>query len=165
MIESKYLTPELKQYYLTDFENICNLSNEEFWDIDNGLDGLLKEMNSIKDIQTLYSKRASIGADFYIELVSYIELAFSMEIEMQLRYILDSFKLIMSDLNIEVEITCYLPRDNPNFNPSSIRNIGCIRNPDYFRLNHFRIEHNSLDINNHDIFWIELTKAVTSCTT
>ena len=57
MEEISYLTRELKEYYITDFQKLLSFKDSEFWDIDEGLIDILIQINANTNVQTLYSKR------------------------------------------------------------------------------------------------------------
>ena len=52
-----YLTDELKQYYMTDFEQLLAYKKSDFWDIDHGLADVLVKINDSPNLQTIYSKK------------------------------------------------------------------------------------------------------------
>ena len=50
MEEIHYLTKELKKYYTNDFESLLSFKGSEFWDIDDGLVDILKQINLITEV-------------------------------------------------------------------------------------------------------------------
>jgi hypothetical protein len=153
---SEYLTLDLKEYYLKDFQRLTKLQTGTIWSLDKDLSKILLDINSSNDIQTLYSKRYTEKNSWTTDNESYLEISFSECIETTLEESLKLFQDKMGNFDIHVKIEKRLPIDNANFNKDSQFDIGCIKNPDYFRVNHFCIALNSFDINKHDIFWSEL---------
>ena len=154
MEEYQYLTTDLKNYYMSDFLNLLSLKGSDFWDIDEGLEILLKQINSSIDFQTLYSKKFKINpGSLPSEGESYLELAFTKKMHTQLLKILNQVKNSTNCKNSQITIIEFNSCDNANFRPESQFEIGCIKNPDYFRIKHFKIKIESLDIKCHDLFW------------
>jgi hypothetical protein len=147
MEEDQYLTKDLKDYYMSDFQNLLSFKTSDFWDIDEGLETLLRKININVEFQTLYSKKFKINPDsFPIEGESYLELAFTKKAHGQLLQILNQVKNSTNCKESEVVIIECDPSDNANCRPESKFEIGCIKNPDYFRIKHIKIKIESLDV-------------------
>ena len=54
MNDDLYLSDELKQYYMTDFEKLLTYKKSDFWDIDDGLINILVKINNSQNVQTIY---------------------------------------------------------------------------------------------------------------
>jgi hypothetical protein len=154
MEEEQYLTDELKTYYMSDFRNLLSFKGSEFWDIDEGLETLLEKINDLTNFQSLYSKMFKLDVEnFATEGISYLDLAYRKEARDQLLQILNQVKDATSCNGSQVSIFECHSSDNANFRSESKLQIGCINNPDYFRIKHFKITIKSLNIECHDLFW------------
>lgn len=154
MEEDQYLTNDLKNYYMSDFQNLLSFKGSDFWDIDEGLETLLKQINTNANFQTLYSKKFKIDPDLFpIEGESYLEIAFTKKTHPQLLQILNQVKNSNNCKDSQITITECDPCENANYVPESKFEIGCIKNPDYFRIKHLKIKIESIDITCHDLFW------------
>src|SRR5690554_673097 len=135
-MEDIFLTPQLKDYYMKDFNNLLKMK-EEFWELDNEfLKEKLIKINSNPNIQTLYSKYGIQGPD---DLESYIEIAFTQNIELEIfRSILPNLIYTYSSISMDLS-NCYYrystPRVNRNYSiGDDKRGIGCLDDKDYFRI-------------------------------
>lgn len=154
MNENKYLTRELKNYYMSDFAILLSFKGSDFWDIDEGLEELLIQINKNIDFQTLYSKKFEIKPDsFSIECDSYLDLAYSKKAQEHLLSLLNDVIISSNCNNSQIWIENHPPCDNANYRKESNFDIGCIKNPDYFRINHIRIKIESANIECHNLFW------------
>lgn len=165
-----FLNTELKEYYLKDFnENVLNCEND-FWDIDDGLNEILKNINVNKNIQSLYSKRyrCKSGQGLDTSNKSYLEFAFTKNIELILFREFMPKALLGFNQSLEMKCACFYtysyPKENPNYyeEPSKIGPLGCIDNPDYFRINHIELTMISSFNERHEQFWSFLQRELSS---
>ena len=146
-----YLTPELKKYYLLDFEQVL-LIMDPFWGIPEGfLRGILKSINTSENIQSLYSKLKHQTDSEDEE--SYLVIAYSKNIEAELQQKLK--KLQSSFVNQTLSIDILTPSDNLNIGPADYQ-IGAIHKKDYFKIHHIRITFISDIYDDHLIFWTSI---------
>ena len=149
-----YLTDEAKKRYMFDFEKLLNLTNSDFWDIDSGIKETLIQINKHSAYQTLYSKKYEVRPDSWnLGGESYLEIAPKKESWENLFGILEQIKYCLTCYNSTIEINECEPHDNSNLNTNSSFEIGCIKDPDYFRIRYIRISIESSDLNCHDKFW------------
>jgi|CXWL01.1.fsa_nt_gi hypothetical protein len=154
MKEIQYLTKELKKYYMSDFENLLSFKGSDFWDIDDGLENILRQINSNNDVQTLYSKRYKPNPDYLTtQTDSYLEIAFTKEFESELISRLTNLKASFTCKNASLSISEGNTGENVNATTESKLLLGCKTNPDYFRIKHVKIELDSARLECHDIFW------------
>ena len=148
MPDPYYLTPELKKYYLLDFEQVL-LINDPFWGIpETFLRTVLKQINTSENTQTLYSKIKHEN-DFEDE-ESYLVIAYAKTIESKL---IEKLSMLTSSFsNQAISIDHLPPSDNLNIGPTDYQ-IGAIHNKDYFKIHHFRITFLSKKYENHLSFW------------
>ncbi len=154
-----YLTDELKTKYQEDFVFNVLENKIEFWRLDEGLGGILKEINKNKNIQTLYSKKwqpSSMSATHD----SYLKVCFKEEIELKIFRKLIPFLLARHNdkyNNSSFNYTYNLPSDNANHSekPSRI-NLACIYDKDYFRINNIRFDFEGMTEVGHEKFWDDI---------
>ena len=153
-----YLTSIHKKYYLEDFEKLLRFEKEDsIWPLDSGLQDVLTFINSNSKIQTLYSKKYSPKPDVLSPFPeSYLQIAYTEEVESLLEAFLKSLKNHFKTGNIKLTIERCEPEDNANYNPNSSIDLGCIKNKDYFRLYHFKIHLEASDIEVHNDFYKKL---------
>lgn len=155
-MEDIYLTRNLKEYYMVDFDSNVLTSSDEFWALDNGLKDLLIQINKNIHVQTLYSKKRQFGGMLDM-LGSYIQIAYTGDVELKIfREIIPYF------------LVCYNTKDQSKFNymflppvVSSDDNLneldlGCLTDINYFNINSIRFELESDDKEIHDKFWVDL---------
>jgi len=160
-----YLTPELKEYYSNDFiENVLPITNE-FWRIHPKIVNSLISLNNNPKLQPLYS----CYPDKPSQQTGYFEFTYVEGIE---KDILESVLPALDSLfNIELrpdyipkseEYFTYekrMPRENANYNGhESTYQIGCMINPDYFRVNTFKIVLEDGYSRQQDRLWQEITE-------
>jgi hypothetical protein len=149
-----YLTRERKEQYMLDFEKVLAISNDEFWDIDNGIKEILIRINSDENYQTLYSKKYTIeDGDFNLGGHSYLEITTTQKSWRKLLEIFKEVKSVLVDKKVTVKIEELSPQDNPCLNINSRIEIGCKVDPDYFRIKHMRISIETSELRFHDLFW------------
>jgi len=153
-ISDLYLTDEKKRTYMSDFEKLLSLANSNFWDIDTGIKETMIQINNNPVYQTLYSKKFEPHPDSWnLGGVSYLEIAAKQGSWTDLFNILQEIKSCVTCLNSTAEINECEPHDNYNLNIDSSVDIGCIKDPDYFRVKYFRLSIESSDLNCHNKFW------------
>lgn len=151
MAAEQYLNKTLKQYYLLDFEQVL-LIKDPFWGIpETFLRGVLSEINTSENIQTLYSKIKH--EDDAEDDESYLVIAFTKDIETRLTESLKTFASSFSRNSISIDKMP--PSENLNVGPANYQ-IGAINNKNYFNLHHFRITFISENTDLHEVFWVQL---------
>lgn len=149
-----YLTDETKSKYMSDFQKLLNLTNSEFWDIDDELKEILIRINKNPNYQTLYSKKYKSNPDIWnLGGESYLEITSKKASWSQLSHTLNDFTSCSNLSKSLIELVECDPHENANFNSDSPIDIGCIKDPDYFKIKYFRISLESSDNNFHEIFW------------
>jgi len=154
MEEITYLTKELKDYYIADFQKLLSFSDSEFWDIDEGLVDILIQINANSEVQTLYSKRYKPKPEYLAtETDSYLEIAFTKELEPELISRLAKLKADFVCTNAVLTFSVQNPLNNVNVKPEPKILLGCTTNPNYFMIRHIKIKLESQSPACHDIFW------------
>jgi len=149
-----YLDKDKKNYYYSDFTDNVLADTDNFWKISELIKSHLIELNECKKIQPLYSKFPNNGQN-----ESYLELAYIKDIELILfREILPYFIIRYTQGEAKFYYTFSKPKDNPNIvSGKSKFKMGCLINPDYFRINHLRLLFEEYNKDKHKEFWKELT--------
>lgn len=154
-----YLTKRSKKKYMSDFlNNVLKYKGMESWRLDPGLDDILGSVNRNPHIQSLYSRKDSFSEHGYLH-ESFLEFCYSRTVELKLlREVIPSFSY---DFIREFKSNFYYqfsyPRMNPNFvHGASIFGMGCIDDPDYFRINTIRLTLESPIRSIHQRFWTRL---------
>ena len=151
MLDQNYLTPNLKKYYLLDFEQVV-LIKDAFWGIPEVfLKEVLTVINASENIQSLYSKLKYENDPEDEE--SYLVIAYSKKIEVQLQEKLTTYAATFPNHTISIEHLS--PSQNLNIGPTDYQ-IGAIHNKNYFNIHHFRITFLSDTYTNHLEFWITM---------
>ena len=156
----EYLTRELKNYYLKDFEILKEFSENEFWKLDEGTLDTLLTINEKECLHTLYSKRHTSFNEFALERLSYLKIAFQKEKESELHDILQKIRSMLESESSEVDVLRSQPENNPNFQAGSTCRLGCINNPDYFRIHSYTISIISDNQSDHEQFFEFLTDKI-----
>lgn len=154
-----YLDQEKKVYYFDDFNKNVLTETDGSWGLSEFIKPHLTLLNSIDKIQPLYSKFPdninSLSGD-----ESYLTLAYAKEIELILfRVIIQTLVIKYNDIKEEMKFYYIFssPEDNPLYSPEGTSYLmGCISNPDYFRINHIKFCFQCWDINKHKEFWNDL---------
>lgn len=157
-MEEIYLSETLKAEYLRDFESVLS-ETDEYWKIHPKIKDHLIKLNQCSNFRTLYSaysKKDPTKSD----LISYLKIAYSKIVELELLRSTIPCLLIMhnSDRNSKFNYRFYQNENNVIYREGS-RNIkmGCLTDPQHFKVNHLRIEFKNFDIRTHDDFWANLT--------
>jgi hypothetical protein len=151
-MKEQYLNPELKAYYMDDFTNNVLPCMNTSWNLDSNLSEILKEINKNVNVQTLYSQKPDRAKMVNMES-SYIRFTYTKSIEKKLfRNVIPEFLQCFTD--DEIYYTYDLPRENSNYSDvDKFKELGCIHNPDYFRVNFITINFSSYIYQKHDEFW------------
>jgi|GEM_PF-1813341 len=155
-----YLTPDLKIYYQKDLEEAVIPLSDDFWRFDEELHDLVNLVNSHEGMQTIYSRAYSpdrSGLD--LDPTSYLKIAFAKDKRMELgRKLMQVYDAVNGE-HSPVTLSEEAPQENKNFTPDSAINIGCLTNPNYFRVWHFHLSLRSTDLSHHTQFWNLLEEA------
>jgi len=152
-----YLTDKSKRYYLEALEEVKNCK-DDFWDLDEEIEGFLETINKNPLVQTIYSKYNSTG--FTKE--SYLKFAYSKEVELKLfRTLIPELLICHSDNKNFAELlyTFSFPdkRDGVLEKDSRLK-LRCVDDPDYFYINNIRVAFNSDHKEEHINFWKDISK-------
>ena len=155
-----YLSPELKDYYSKDFKEYVISSEDDFWDLDEGLLPVLEVINRHENFQTLYSKWYRRDANS-IDLIpkSYLKITASQSHYSELGQRLMKVYDALNRMESPVDLDDLMPMDNENYNPDSNKKMGCISNPDFFRIRHFHIAIASQEDSVHQQFFAQMVEA------
>lgn len=149
----KYLTPELKTYYMKDFNENVLTCTDPYWKLDEGLKEILIAINKFPNIQTLYSKKCNelIGEN----PISYLILAVHKRQAFKLITVFDKIKTQETNLIITQPNNMYAPdiKQIPN-----AKHLACLADKDFFNITQFRFDLIVPDLEEHENFWKELTK-------
>lgn len=154
-----YLDSNSKEYYCSDFNENVLTETHEFWKLNETIKPYLIELNNCKRIQPIFSKFPDTD-NFATNIESYINLAYTKDLELNLfREIIPHF---ISKYNHIFESKFYYiflkPKENPMYTPEKSNfKIGCIINPDYFRINQLKFVYENQNIEKHIEFWEDLT--------
>ena len=144
-----YLTPELKEYYMKDFNNNVLKCEDEFWDLDEGLEDILIKINKSDKIQTLYSRRftGDLGKNGDND-VSTLWILLSEEGDN------GRFAEFIDECgsNIRLFEFMYCPPEYLVQNMDKTINIGCMQDGDYFNSGAIMIRMCG-DMEDHNLFW------------
>ncbi len=147
---------------MSDFKKLINLDNTEIWSIDNEIKQTLIEINKYPEYQTLYSNKYETNLDNWnLGGESYLDITSKIESWQKLFDTLKEVKACSTCVNSTAIINVCEPHENPNLNPNFSIDIGCIKDPDYFRIKYLRIAIESTDLNCHNKFWKCIANAFT----
>lgn len=163
-MNEKYLNDELKEYYDNDFKKVLDIQsseqNKEFknsWEVDHHIRQTLIKINSNKNVATLYSKYyvRKYNDDGYLiySSNSYLRFCYRENIELEL------FRGFISRLSQKYYTNKYSKfsfehhTDKINVNKGSKKGIGCIDNPEYFKVNCIQVDFDSSLPEEHKEFW------------
>ena len=150
-----YLTKELKDFYLKDFEQSLT-TDDDFWKIEKSIKDYLININKNNRLQTLYSKNGQ--NNFFND--SYLTFCYTSDLEQMLLKV--CIPKILSKFNNLSKSCCFYefsyPRKNENYNPDRSLGFSCTDNENHFKINHIKIILKSRDKKIHSDFWICLTE-------
>lgn len=155
-----YLTAERKAYYQNDLEEAVIPLLDDFWRFDEELHDLVHLINGHEGMQTIYSRAYSpnrSGLD--LDPTSYLKIAFTKERRMELGQLLMQVYDAVNGEHSPVSLSEEAPQENRNYTPGSPIQIGCLLDPDYFRIWHFHLSVRSEDLTKHALFWQVLEQA------
>jgi hypothetical protein len=158
----EYLSKKSKLKYQIAFEELLSYNDSDFWDLDEGLQEILIGINKNENIQTLYSKKCSNFNQFGADHISYLQLAYSKNVEFLLYNALENIQTIMKTRGLKSTILKEGPADNPNGGPNSEITLACSKDPDYFRINSFTIEIEGGNFSDHVEFFQLLNQKLQS---
>lgn len=153
-----FLTNELKNYYNTDFSKLLEIKSDS-WALDPGLKNPLININSHPNLASLHSKKYNPPKESSGK--SYLHLGFSELVKDDLKTILEEVKSEFQDIS-KIQLELRDPKDNLNYSKDFRLDIGCKRNPDYFRIFHWYILIQSDTIQTHEKFWESISTRLVS---
>lgn len=149
----KNLTPELKAYYMADFEqNVLNCE-DDFWQLDNGLKDLLININSSPNIQTLYSRKRNDKNDTNIYSFLWVLISKNVSDAKVNNFIRDA-KSKLYDFNCQ-------PVKRLTQNKEKHIKMNCINDSNYFKNGAIIMQVVTPEQNEHDAFWKIIKKHLT----
>lgn len=149
-----YLTPVSKAYYQKNLEENVLTLQDTYWKFDEELRELITHINQHPCLQTLYSRSYSperSGLD--LNPLSYLKIAFTPEMRLPLGKALVEVYDALNRPVSPVEVNEEPPQANLNYRPDKKGGMGCLDNPDYFRIWHFYISIRSEEKEVHQKFW------------
>lgn len=160
-MDNIYLSASTKASYQRDFiENVLSETHEG-WKLSSFIVDHLVELNKSNDVQPLYSKFPDNSLSLSRN-ESYLEIAYAENVELKLfRETLPTLLIKHNDNGSKLNYLFHEPRDNANYRDGA-RNfkMGCLTNPDYFRINHVRISFYNDYKENHVRFWDDLKNSL-----
>lgn len=153
-----YLTAELKAYYQKDFVDHVLPSTDAYWNFDTELLELVNRINTHPELQTIYSRSfspARSGLD--LNPLSYLKIAYSPSMRLELGKALLAVYNELNAMESPVELQEEAPQTNLNYRPQQSISMGCLSNPEYFRIWHFSISLNTQNHAKHQQFWELMT--------
>lgn len=158
----KYLNENLKSYYENAYEEVKATTNE-FWKIDKGLAPFLEQINSNANIQSIYSKQSCYLGGY--KLQSYLAIAYVRKVELTLfrktiPFFISKYNSIR-DFECTYEYRKPYKREDKHYSKDVI-DLSCVKDVDYFNINHIRLELVGIGPDEHEEFWHDLTKHMSS---
>jgi hypothetical protein len=150
----KYLTKEIKQYYMDDFNNNVVKCTDEYWGLDEGVLEVCTEINKNDNVQTLYSKKYSGGLG---EPMSYLWVLYSKDADTNK---IDKFvKECKSKLDSFIFEYCEAP-EPIICDPEGVANL-CLADPKYLQHGFINIMlMDSFNVKKHNLFWRIIAKHI-----
>jgi hypothetical protein len=148
----KYLTPELKKYYMDDFNNNVIKCTHEYWGLDDGLLKICIDINKNPNVQTVYSKKYQ--AKINEQPISYLWILFSKQTDTDkinkfIRECKSKFKYFLFE---------YEQKPNPIVNTKTgVKNL-CLNDPNYLEHGFINILIHSEKLKDHKAFWSIINK-------
>ena len=149
----KNLTPELKAYYMADFEQNVLPCRDEFWKLDDGLADLLIRINKSNNIQTLYSRRRIYANDK--NCVSSLWILVSKDVKNS------TIKKFVKECNEKLVNFQCIPVEDIVQNLKPEISMNCMTDSNYFNNGAVMISVKSPIQHNHELFWKLLEKHLT----
>ena len=149
-----FLNVERKAYYQKDLEEKVLTFRDAYWQFDEELTELIRFINQHTGLQTLYSRSYSPGrSGLDLNPVSYLKIAFSPEMRLPLGRALVMVHDALNGPESPVEVNEEAPQENLNYRLDKSGRMGCLDDPDYFRIWHFYISIRSEKVEAHQQFW------------
>ncbi len=149
---AKKLTPELKQYYMQDFNDNVLTCTDNFWKIDDRLKDLLIKINKNKNVQTLYSRRRNDANDTNVGSFLWIHIAPSVSDDKVNKFIREC------KANIAMFAINYCEYKHLVQNLDMSVKMNCINDKQYYKNGAIIIEMISPEQVDHDKFWSIIEK-------
>jgi hypothetical protein len=137
----KYLTSELKQKYMEDFNANVLPCTKEYWRIDDGLRDALIKINKNKRVQTLYSKNAKHFYD-----ISYLMLAVTEDYESKVLNLSKKLKRLFHKFSFDII-------EPAKFVGDEGINMSCHINEDHFNITVFWFVVSEQNKESNKLFW------------
>ena len=152
-----YLTAERKAAYMTDFHENVLTETHETWKACATIIPTLVELNNNTRLQTLFSKFPDSPRPS-AQTKSYLWLAYFEKVELKLfRDVLPWLTCVFANTDDSKLYYHYLPGEEIRETEANTRfKLGCLADPDYFRVNHVRINFEHWQHNRHIDFWQQL---------
>lgn len=149
----KNLTPELKAYYMADFEqNVLNC-DDDFWQLDYGLKDLLININRSPNIQTLYSRKRNDKND--TNIYSFLWILISEDVsDAKVNNFIRDAKSKLYDFSCQ-------PVKRITQNKEKHIKMNCINDSKYFKNGAIMIQVVTPEQNEHHVFWKLIKKHLT----
>lgn len=155
---------------MNDFKLLLRFNQSQFWMLDKQLREILSNINSNPKIQSLYSKKYdNKSGNLFKE--SYLHLGFFNSMRQPLDELIltldnkyrdfTNTKFRKGIISKEKVLRCSIndPLENTNYiHSNSDSPLGCIRNPNYFRIFHIEFELKSSKEHLHEMFWNDLNE-------
>jgi hypothetical protein len=144
-----YLTPELKKYYMQDFNDNVLTCTDDFWKLDDNLRDLLIKINKSQNVQTLYSRRMNSTQD--PNKVSMLYVLYSVKTPIK------TFKAFKKEIQKVPSFRGgYVHKLNVEMDMSI--NMGCMNDKKYFNKGALMLTMMSEDLKEHELFWSIIEK-------
>lgn len=144
---------------MDDFQNNVLTNEQDFWKLDDKLNGILIEINRNNNIQSLYSKFYN-GSFESIPDISYLTFCYTRKVELLIFRRLIPGLLVRQNRNGYSALNYIFnePRVNPEYDSQStcMINLGCLNNPNYYKINHICIQFFSGRLKYHTEFWDDI---------
>lgn len=135
-----FLTAGSKAYYQKDLEENVFTLQDAYWKFDEELSELVTRINQHPGLQTLYSRSyAPERSGLDLNPLSYLKIAYTPEMRLPLGKTLVDVYTALNSQESPVEVNEEPPQANLNYRPDKKGGMGCLDDPDYFRIWHFYI--------------------------
>lgn len=139
-----HLTPELKAYYMQDFNDNVLTCTDDFWKLDDNLRELLININKSQNVQTLYSRRMNSTQD--PNKVSMLYVMYSVKTPIK------TFKAFKKEIQKVPSFRGgYVNKLHVDMDMSV--KMGCMNNKNYFKHGVLMLTMKSEDLKEHELFW------------
>ncbi|WP_157663344.1 hypothetical protein [Polaribacter sp. SA4-12] len=133
----------------------------DFWDLDNGIDKYIDLINSNNDIRTMYSFKGN--NKFGFGQMSYLIFCYTKSFEKQvLNVIIPKMKNEFGSMEY-AELNVYIEKPKLQKKEKDVAPyLRFINHPDYWNINHIKIELMDGNSYEHENLWKVLTKSLTT---